>query len=59
MEKAIHCVCANDCGLFPPCSPLIKAGERVTEEKIALLKQVDNVYGLVDMKILVVKNDEE
>ena len=59
LHKSIGRVCANDCGLFPPCSPLIKVGEVVTEEKISLLNKADNVYGLVDMKILVIKNEGE
>lgn len=48
-------ICASDCGLFPPCTPLIKRGERISAEKITLLKQAANTYGLVDDKILVIK----
>ena len=48
-------ICASDCGLFPPCTSLIKRGERISAEKITLLKQAANTYGLVDDKILVIK----
>ncbi len=50
-------ICAADCGLFPPCTPLIKRGERIKSEKITLLEAAVNVYGLVDGKILVVKGE--
>ena len=51
-------ICANDCGLFPPCTPLIRAGERIGKEQLILLTNAANVYGLVDKKILVVKEEE-
>ncbi len=50
-------VCAANCGLFPPCTPLIKKGERITQEKIALLNQANNVFGLNDRKILVYEEE--
>ena len=48
-------ICANNCGLFPPCTPLILAGEQVTKEKVELLKKANNVFGLYEGKILVLK----
>ena len=48
-------VCAANCGLFPPCVPLIKRGERITKEKIELLEKANNVFGLNDGKIYVYK----
>ena len=48
-------ICANDCGLFPPCTPLIRRGEKVQGEQIKLLQQAANTYGLVDNKILLIK----
>lgn len=45
-ERAAGRICARTCGLFPPCTPLIKLGERITAEKIALLQKADNVFGL-------------
>lgn len=52
-------ICAANCGLFPPCVPLIGKGERVTEENIRLLNSADNVFGLFENKILVYKNGRE
>ena len=46
-------VCAKNCGLFPPCSPIILQGERITAEKIELLTRADNVYGLKEKRICV------
>lgn len=51
IERAEGRICAENCGLFPPCTPLILSGERVTKEKIALIKQAANVYGIIDGKI--------
>ena len=48
-------ICANNCGLFPPCTPLILAGEQVAREKVELLKKANNVFGLYEGKILVLK----
>ena len=52
-------ICTLPCGMFPPCTPLIHKGERITKEQINLLQQADNVYGLVDGKIQVLKNKNE
>lgn len=51
--------CARLCGLFPPCTPLFFIGERITEEKIRLLRKADNVFGLKDGKILVFIDEKE
>jgi len=55
IEGSTGKICAGACGLFPPCTPLFSVGERITEEKIALLKSANNVFGIKDGKILVVK----
>lgn len=52
-------ICAANCGLFPPCTPLIFSGERVAKEKIELLAKADNVFGIVEGKMLVYKEDKE
>ena len=57
-EKAVGRICAASCGLFPPCLPLIAVGERVGEEKILLLKNADNVFGIKDGKIAVWIDEE-
>ncbi len=58
LEEAEGRICAHTCGLFPPCSPLLFAGEKITKEKIALLQKAVNVYGLIDNKILAVKDEQ-
>ena len=59
LDEAEGKVCANNCGLFPPCTPLILQGERVEREKIELMKKANNLFGVRDGKILVLKNIEK
>ncbi len=59
MESAVDRICAENCGLFPPCTPLILRGERIEREKIALLQDADNVFGIKEDKILVFKREKE
>ena len=49
--EAVGRTCARDCGLFPPCLPLIRRGERVTAESAARLARAANTFGLTDGKI--------
>ena len=51
-------ICAGDCGLFPPCTPLIQKGERIEREKLDLIKKANNAYGVWENKILVYKEEE-
>ena len=55
LSQAAGRVCAGNCGLFPPCTPLVRAGDIITEEKLALLQNADNAFGLKAGKILVYK----
>lgn len=59
LERSVGRVVAVACGLFPPCTPLLFVGERITEEKIELLQKADNVFGIKDGKICVVKEKDE
>ncbi|MBQ8295294.1 MAG: aminotransferase class I/II-fold pyridoxal phosphate-dependent enzyme [Clostridia bacterium] len=59
IDQAIGHICAENCGLFPPCTPLIKAGERIEKEKIELMKKSINVYGVLNGKIKVLKEKEK
>lgn len=52
-------ICAEDCGLFPPCTPLVRKGERIEKESIYLLENAANTYGLTDGKIRVFKKENE
>ncbi|MBQ2740929.1 MAG: hypothetical protein IJF39_04865 [Clostridia bacterium] len=49
-------IAARVCGLFPPCLPLIRKGERITAEKIQALEKGANVFGVENGKILVHKD---
>ncbi len=55
IEESEGRICASVCGLFPPCTPLILVGERIKKEKIELLKNADNTFGLQENKIHVFK----
>ena len=59
LDKSEGKICAGNCGLFPPCTPLIWAGETVARGKIELLKGAKYVFGLKDGKILVLKTKGE
>lgn len=48
-------ICAYDCGLFPPCTPLLRKGEVISAEKITLLKSASHTFGLKNGKIAVWK----
>ena len=58
LEEAEGKICEGACGLFPPCTPLLCEGEKISGEKLELLKKAANVYGLVDGKILVREEEE-
>ena len=57
LTKSENRICAANCGLFPPCIPLIKKGETIMKEKIELLEKANNVYGLNDGKIFTYKEE--
>lgn len=57
LSAAENRVCARLCGLFPPCTPLLSAGERITKEKIELLQKANHVFGLKDGQICVFANE--
>ena len=52
-------ICAENCGLFPPCTPLILRGQKVDKTRVALLQNAPAVYGLQDKKICVYKQDDK
>ena len=54
LDQAEGRICAKVCGLFPPCLPLIRKGEEITQEKIRALKAASNRFGIEDDKITVV-----
>ena len=59
LQSATGRILAENCGLFPPCTPLIFKGERIEKEKIELLEKADNVFGVYDHKVLVFKEQNK
>ncbi len=59
LRSSVGRVCAKECGLFPPCVPLLLEGEVITAEKVALLQRAHSTFGLTDGKITVLKDDAE
>lgn len=54
LKQATGRICALNVGLFPPCSPLIIAGETFDNEVIALLL-ANNTFGVKNGKVKVIK----
>ena len=59
LANAVGRIAATNCGLFPPCTPLVFKGEEITKETVSLLQKADNVFGLWQNKISVIKNTKE
>ncbi len=55
LDKSVNRTALENVGLFPPCTPLLFIGERITQEKIDVLLRADNVFGVTDGKIKVCK----
>jgi arginine/lysine/ornithine decarboxylase len=53
LSQAEGRISAAVCGLFPPCTPLLRVGEVISSEKLALLAKAGNVFGLKERKISV------
>ncbi len=58
-SKCVGRVSAGMCGLFPPCTPLFNNGDRITEEKLRLLKEAANVFGVKEGKLAVYADKEK
>lgn len=48
-------MCAGNCGITPPCLPIIIAGEIITERAVELLLKSKNTFGISEGRIKVVK----
>ncbi len=46
LENAAGKTCARDCGLFPPCIPLIASGEKITARAVNTLLSANGTFGL-------------
>ena len=53
LSSSIGRVCARECGIFPPCVPVIFQGERVSGQAVKKLACAKNTFGLQDKHILV------
>ena len=52
-RQAVGRVCAQTCGLFPPCVPLLFVGDVVSEEAARRLAGAVSAFGLAEGKIVV------
>lgn len=52
-EAALGRTCAQTCGLFPPCVPVLLRGERVDEDAVRRLSGALSAFGLEEGKIVV------
>ena len=52
-RQAVGRVCAQTCGLFPPCVPLLFVGDVVSEEAARRLAGAVSAFGLAEGKIIV------
>ena len=57
IAKCTGRIAAQNFGLFPPCTPLVKRGELITQDALSLLKKADNVFGVYEEKLLVFKGE--
>jgi len=55
LSKSEGKVCGKNAGIFPPCFPIVVAGEIITKETIELLSTQTNVFGLNKNKIHIIK----
>ena len=55
LELSAGKMCAESCGITPPCMPIVIAGELISERAVQILKSGKNTFGLMDGKIKVVK----
>ncbi len=53
LQDSVGRVCARECGLFPPCLPLLRKGERITADKVKKLQRANGVFGLNEGTIAV------
>jgi lysine decarboxylase len=59
LSEAEGRVSAEVCGLFPPCLPLLRKGEKITREKVDALMSAKNRFGVENDKIKVVAKCKE
>lgn len=55
LDDAVGRMCAQNAGTFPPCIPVVVAGEMITVAAIKALSREGHTFGVKDGKICVVK----
>ncbi len=50
-------IAAVNAGVFPPCYPIVVAGEKITSDAAEILKTAESVFGAVDGKIKVIREE--
>lgn len=59
IEEAEGRICAADCGLFPPCTPLFRVGDRMDAEGLRLLARAHHAFGVSDGEVFALKRETE
>ena len=57
--QAVGRIAAESFGIFPPCYPIVVSGEEITEEAVQIIEENENVYGIKNGKLKVVKEKNE
>ncbi|MBR5192253.1 MAG: hypothetical protein IKW33_02445 [Clostridia bacterium] len=55
LKESVGKISAVNVGTFPPCYPIICAGEEITKDSVEYLLSAKNVYGLTEEKIKIVR----
>lgn len=55
LEGSAGKMCAENCGITPPCLPIVIAGEIITERAVDILSKSKNTFGISEGRIKVVK----
>ncbi len=58
LADAVGRVCAREAGFFPPCIPLLRAGDIIGADAAARLQRADGAFGIEDGKVLVYLEEE-
>ncbi len=57
LERSVGRICGRNCGLFPPCTPLLFEGQRIEKADVEKLLLAPNTYGLNENKIVVYEDE--
>lgn len=57
LERAVGRISYRDAGVFPPCLPLVRAGETFQAETVEILQKANGVFGVENGMVAVQKKD--